>query len=168
MSELNGQMSIFQMMDDYEAMRMPYEACKEGVIAWTIECAAITYAPALLREAEAPAAPREISDFQRGLVAPAEGSGATAKNSWDTAAPVQFISARPRKIKFKADSRKDQYGWSLFYDSVGGPGEYFGGWGSRCDVFVTRPTDADCERYAREHYKRDKRITADTPFRMWT
>lgn len=21
---------------------------------------------------------------------------------------------------------------------------------------------------AREHYKRDKRITADTPFRMWT
>lgn len=131
MSELSGQMSIFQMMDDYEAMRLPYEACKEGVIAWTIECSAIT-------------------------------------NSWDTAAPVQFITARPRKIKFKADSRKDQYGWSLFYDSVGGPGEYFGGWGSRCDVFVTRPTDADCERYAREHYKRDKRITADTPFRMWT
>lgn len=131
MSEMDGQISIFQMMDDYEAMRMPYEACKEGVIAWTIECSAIT-------------------------------------NSWDTAAPVQFIAARPRKIKFKADSRKDQYGWSLFYDSVGGPGNYFGGWGSRCDVFVTRPTDADCERYAREHYKRDKRITADTPFRMWT
>lgn len=131
MSELSGQMSIFQMMDQYEAERLPYEACKEGVIAWTIECSAIT-------------------------------------NSWDTAAPVQFIAARPRKIKFKADSRKDQYGWSLYYDSVGGPGEYFGGWGSRCDVFVTRPTDADCERYAREHYKRDKRITADTPFRMWT
>lgn len=131
MSELSGQMSIFQMMDEYEAARMPYGACKEGVIAWTIECSAIT-------------------------------------NSWDTAAPVQYITARPRKIRFKADSRKDQYGWSLFYDSVGGPGEYFGGWGSRCDVFVTRPTDADCERYAREHYKRDKRITADTPFRMWT
>ena len=131
MRELNGQMSIFQILDQYETERLPYEACKADVIAWTIECAAIT-------------------------------------NSWDTAAPVQFIAARPRKIKFKADSRKDQYGWSLFYDSVGGPGEYFGGWGSRCDVFVTRPTDADCERYAREHYKRDKRITAVTPFRMWT
>ena len=35
-------------------------------------------APALLREAEAPAAPRESFGFQRGLVAPAGGSGATA------------------------------------------------------------------------------------------
>ena len=38
-----------------------------------------TYAPALLREAEAPAAPRESCGFQRGLVAPARRrSGATA------------------------------------------------------------------------------------------
>ena len=36
------------------------------------------YAPPLLRFAEAAAAPRESLGFQRGLVAPAEGSGATA------------------------------------------------------------------------------------------
>jgi len=36
------------------------------------------YAPPLLREAEAAAAPRESFGFQRGLVAPAFGSGATA------------------------------------------------------------------------------------------
>lgn len=29
------------------------------------------------------------------------------------------------------------------------------------------PTDADCERFTRERYGKDKRITAETPFRMW-
>lgn len=128
---MDGQISIFQMMNQYETERLPYEACKEGVVAWTIECAAIN-------------------------------------NSWDTNAPVQYIAARPRKIRFKKDSEKDKWGWCLFYDSVGGPGEYFGGWGSRCDVFATRPSDADCERYARDHYRKEKRVTADTPFRIWT
>ena len=36
------------------------------------------YAPPLLRFAEAAAAPRESYGFQRELVAPAKGSGATA------------------------------------------------------------------------------------------
>ena len=130
MSGLEGQISIFTLLEGYDAPHMPFEACKAGVIAWTIECTAIT-------------------------------------NSWDSAAPVLYLAARPRKIRFKADSKKDQYGWSLYYDSVGGPGEYFGGWGSRCEVFVNRPTDADCERFTRERYGKDKRITAETPFRMW-
>lgn len=123
----DGQISIFQLMDQYETERLPYEACKKGVVAWTIECAAIT-------------------------------------NSWDVSAPVQFITAKPRKILFKADSKKDQYGWCTYYDSIDG-GNYFGGWGSLVDAFVAKPTVADCERYARERYRRDKRITPETPFR---
>ena len=130
MSELEGQLSIFGMMDQYESPRLPYEACKAGVMAWVIECAAIT-------------------------------------NSWDTAAPVKYLTARPRKILFKRDSHEDPYGWCIYYDSVGGPGEYFGSWGARTDVFASRPTDADCERYAREHYGKDKRVSIATPFQMW-
>lgn len=124
---MDGQISIFQMMDQYETERLPYKACKAGVIAWTIECAAIN-------------------------------------NSWDTAAPVLWITAKPRKIRFKRDSERDQYGWCTYYDSIDS-GDYFGGWGSRVDAFAAKPTLADCERYAREHYKRDKRITSATPFR---
>lgn len=130
MSELEGQLSIFQVLDEYETPKLPFEACKEGVMAWVIECAAIT-------------------------------------NSWDTAAPVQYITARPRMIRFKRDSDRDQYGWNLYYDSAGGPGEYFGSWGARTDVFASRPTEADCERYARERYRREKRMSIATPFRMW-
>ena len=86
---MDGQISIFQVMDQYETERLPYEACKAGVIAWTIECAAIT-------------------------------------NSWDTAAPVMWITAKPRKIRFKRDSKKDCYGWCTYYDSIDS-GNYFGG-----------------------------------------
>lgn len=124
---MDGQISIFQIMDQYETERLPYEACKAGVIAWTIECAAIT-------------------------------------NSWDAAAPVLYITAKPRKIRFKRDSEMDKWGWCTYYDSIDS-GNYFGGWGSRVDAFAAKPTVSDCERYAREHYRKDKRITAETPFR---
>jgi len=130
MSELEGQMSIFSLLEGYDAPRLPWQDCKQGVKAWTIQCRAVA-------------------------------------DSLNDNAQILYLEARPRRILFKRDSEQDQYGWSLFYDSVGG-GNYFGGWGNRIDVFATQPTEADCERYARARYAKERRVTASTPYRPWT
>ena len=61
-------------------------------------------APALLRKAEAPAAPRESCGFQRGLVAPAEGSGATALRRMRSSTMVQRIFQQRREAYRKGTS----------------------------------------------------------------
>lgn len=128
---MQGQISVFDLLGEYDTPLLPFEVCKKGVKAWIVEFARIT-------------------------------------NSWDRDAPVQFVALRPRKIIFEEDSELDEYGWNLFYRSVGSP--YFEEWGGTETIFARKPSFDDMIRFFENEAARRKYLAVPpgTPYRKWT
>ena len=105
------QISIFELMDEYETPEIPPEEQKKGVKGWIIEGSGI-----LLRE-----------------------------NGFDH--DSRGVCTRP--IVFEQDTRKDKdWRWWQAAHTTKGP---YGGWyGGMKRVFRSRPSWADCLRFASE------------------
>lgn len=74
---------------------------------------------------------------------------------------VVEVRARPRRIVFRKDSRQDDYGWNVFFDSCDGKDAAFGKWGGRVQgdaIFARRPGWSDCERFVRQVYAIDSGV----------
>ena len=101
----------------------------------------------MLGDWETPLMARE--DMKKGVKAWIIEMAGITNSIWPNA-PILYCMARPRKVMFIRDSRKDKNGyWDTFADCVGGT--YFGWYGGRGRkyIFASKPTWNDCENHVK-------------------